>query len=130
MTEFVVYDGPQAALTYRIINCAIEVHRHLGPGLLESTYETAMAVEFEEQSITFQRQVGLPLHYKGRVISEHRLDLVVENSVVVEVKSVKRVEDIHIAQVLTYLRVTGHRVGLLLNFNNVVMKNGIRRVIL
>jgi GxxExxY protein len=130
MTEFVVYDGPHAALTYRIINCAIEVHRHLGPGLLESTYETAMAVEFEEQSITFQRQVGLPLHYKGRVISEHRLDLVVENSVVVEVKSVKRVEDIHIAQVLTYLRVTGHRVGLLLNFNNVVMKNGIRRVIL
>ena len=125
-----LYDGPHVALTHRIINCAIEVHRHLGPGLLESVYESAIVVEFEEQGVMFQRQPGLPLHYKGHLISEHRPDLVVEGAVIVEVKSVKRIEPIHVAQVLTYLRVTRHRVGLLLNFNSVVMKNGIRRVIL
>ena len=124
------YDGPHAALTHRIINCAIEVHRHLGPGLLESIYESAMVVEFDEQGLAYQRQLGLPLHYKGRLISEHRPDLVVESAVIVEIKSIKHVEPVHLAQVLTYLRVTGHRVGLLLNFNNVVMKSGIRRVIL
>jgi GxxExxY protein len=124
------YDGPHAMLTHRIIGCAIEVHRHLGPGLLESVYETAMVFELARQAIPLQRQVGLPLHYKGELISEHRPDLIVDNAVVVEIKSVTRLEPIHTAQVLTYLRVTGHRVGLLLNFNSVVMKNGIRRVVL
>jgi GxxExxY protein len=124
------YDGPQAALTHRIIGCAIEVHRHLGPGLLESIYEMAMAIELEEQALAFDRQMRVPLHYKGRLVSEHRIDLVIENAVVVEVKSIKRFEEIHVAQLLTYLRITGIRVGLLLNFNTVVIKNGIRRVVL
>ena len=123
-------DGPHALLTHRIIGCAIEVHRHLGPGLLESVYETAMVVELESQAIPFQRHARLPLYYKGELISEHRPDLIVDNAVLVEIKSVKLLEPIHTAQVLTYLRVTGRRVGLLLNFNSVVMKNGVRRIVL
>jgi GxxExxY protein len=107
----------------------MEVHRQLGPGLLESVYETAMTTELDEQGLSFRRQIGIPLYYKGRLISEHRPDLIVDDAVVVEIKSITRIENIHVAQVLTYLRVTGHRVGLLLNFNTIVMKNGIRRVI-
>jgi GxxExxY protein len=82
------------------------------------------------RGITFDRQVALPLQYKGELLSAHRVDLVVERAVVVEIKSVLRLEPIHSAQVLTYLRVTGLRVGLLLNFNSVVMKNGVRRLVL
>jgi GxxExxY protein len=108
----------------------VEVHRHLGPGLLESTYENALCIEFEDNGLTFTRQVGLPLFYKGRLISEHRPDLVVENEVVVEVKSVAKFESVHMAQLLTYLRITSVRVGLLLNFNTAVLKHGIRRVVL
>src|SRR5687767_1396407 len=93
-------------LTDRIIACAIEVHRHLGPGLLESVYETALCLELESNGLSFTRQIGLPLFYKGVQISQHRPDLVVENKVVVEVKSIARFENVHIAQVLTYLRVT------------------------
>jgi GxxExxY protein len=122
--------GLHAAVTERIIGAAIDVHRHLGPGLLESIYESALCVEFEELSLAFERQVGMPLYYKGRLISEHRPDLIVERCVVVEVKSVKRLEPIHTAQVLTYLRALDLRVGLLLNFNTVVLTQGIRRVIL
>jgi GxxExxY protein len=124
------YTGVYAALTHRIIGCAIEVHRHLGPGLLESNYQAAMAVELELQGLPFQQQMGLPLYYKGRQISEYRPDLIVDEAVVVEIKSIKNLEDVHMAQVLTYLKVTRLRVGLLLNFNTVVMKDGIRRIVL
>ena len=117
-------------LTDRIIACAIEVHRHLGPGLLESTYENALCAELESNGLAFTRQVALPLFYKGKLISEHRPDLVVEDHVVVEVKSIARFENVHVAQVLTYLRVTSLRVGLLLNFNSAILKHGIRRVVL
>lgn len=123
-------DGLHAALTKKIVGCAIEVHRHLGPGLLESVYESAMAVEFALCGLCFERQRGLPLYYKGHLLTQHRPDLIVERAVIVEIKSVKHVEPIHVAQVLTYLRVTGHRVGLVLNFNSVVMRQGIRRVAL
>lgn len=123
-------DGLHAPLTSQIVGCAIEVHRTLGPGLLESVYEAALVIEFELHGLSFHRQCGLPLYYKGHLVSEHRPDLIVEDAVIVEVKSVKHLEPIHIAQVLTYLRVTGHRVGLLLNFNSAVMKQGIRRVAL
>jgi len=116
--------------TDRIIACAIEVHRHLGPGLLESVYETALCIELESNGLSFTRQVGLLLFYKGILISEHRPDLVVENKVVVEVKSIARFENVHVAQLLTYLRVTSIRVGLLLNFNTSVLKHGLRRVVL
>ena len=122
-------DG-ETHVTERIIACATEVHRQIGPGLLESTYETAMCIEFELNGVRFTRQVRLPLFYKGILISEHRPDLIVEDKVVVEVKSIARFENVHTAQLLTYLRATSIPVGLLLNFNTAVLKHGIRRVVL
>jgi GxxExxY protein len=116
--------------TDKILRCALEVHRVLGPGLLESVYESALCIELKANNITFARQVGIPLFYKGELLSEHRPDLIVESKVVVEVKSVERLAPIHWAQVLTYLRVTSLKVGLLLNFNSPTLKNGTRRVVL
>ena len=117
-------------LTERIIGCAIEVHRHLGPGLLESVYEEALCVEFGLQSIHYVRQVTVPENYQGREIGEYRIDLLVEDCVVVEIKSVERHDPVFEAQVLTYLRVTGKKVGLLINFNSKLLKDGIKRLIL
>ena len=122
------YDSFAADLTDRIIGCAIEVHRHLGPGLLESVYESAMCIELKSADLPFARQVGVPVHYKGELIAEHRPDLVVSDLVVVEIKSVERLNPVFLGQMLTYLRITGLRVGLILNFNSMVMKDGIRRV--
>jgi GxxExxY protein len=115
--------------TEQIIGCAIEVHRHLGPGLLESVYESALCVELKARSLSFKRQVGIPLYYKGELISEHRPDLIVDDKVIVEIKSIDRLAPIHVAQMLTYLRVTSLRVGLILNFNSQTMKEGTRRVV-
>jgi GxxExxY protein len=117
-------------LTEKIIGCAIEVHRTLGPGLLESTYESALGVEFEINGIQFQRQVICPVSYKGRIVGDYRLDLLVENSVIVEIKSVERHDPIFEAQLLTYLKITGHKRGLLLNFNTRLLKEGIKRFVL
>jgi GxxExxY protein len=125
-----MHDGLHADLTERIVGCAIEVHRHLGPGLLESIYESALCLELNGAGLSLKRQIGIPLFYKGQLISEHRPDLVVDDLVIVEVKSIQRLEPVHMAQMMTYLRVTGLRVGLILNFNNAVMKHGIRRVTL
>jgi GxxExxY protein len=125
-----LHDGLHADLTNQIVGCAIEVHGCLGPGLLESIYESALCIELKAAGLSFKRQVGVPLFYKGELISEHRPDLVVAELVIVEIKSIQRLEPIHIAQMLTYLRVTELRVGLILNFNNAVMKQGVRRVIL
>jgi len=116
--------------TEGIIYCAIEVHKHLGPGLLESVYESALCVEFKANSLPFKRQVGIPLYYKGELISEHRPDLIVDDKVIVEVKAVEALAPIHMAQLLTYLRVTSLHVGLILNFNSPTMKQGTRRVVL
>ena len=102
----------------------------MGPGLLEQTYEEALCVEFELQGLQFQRQVALPLTYKRKRIGDYRIDLMVENSVVVEIKSVERSNPLYEAQVLTYLKITGKRVGLLMNFNSRLLKNGIKRIIL
>lgn len=113
-----------------VLRCAIEVHRCLGPGLLESAYESALCIELTDAGLSFARQVGVPLFYKGHLVSEYRPDLVVANRVVVEIKSVTRIEPVHVAQILTYLRVTSTQVGLLLNFNTAVLKQGIRRVVL
>lgn len=117
-------------LTERIIGCAIEVHRHLGPGLLEATYESALCIELEDAGMKYLRQLAVPATYKGRVIGEYRLDLLVDNTVILELKSVERFDPVFEAQVLTYLRVTGKRVGLLINFNSRLLKNGIKRFIL
>ena len=122
-------DG-ETELTKRIIGCAMEVHRRLGPGLLENVYESALCIELRTQGLTYARQVGIPLYYRGELISEHRPDLVVENQIIVEVKSVERLAPLHWAQVLTYLRVSGLRVGLLLNFNSPTLRAGMRRVVL
>lgn len=124
-----VDDGAHRGLTERTIGCAIEVHRHLGPGLLESVYETCLAEELDSSGLEVKRQVHLPVKYKGRVLeSALRLDLLVEDAVIVEVKSLEKIEPVHPAQLLSYLRLTGLRVGLLINFNVAVLKDGIRRI--
>jgi len=117
-------------LTEKIIGCAIEVHRTLGPGLLESTCESALGMEFEINGIQFQRQVICPVSYKGRIVGDYRLDLLVENSVIVEIKSVERHDPIFEAQLLTYLKITGHKRGLVLNFNTRLLKERIKRFVL
>jgi GxxExxY protein len=121
-------DG-ETQLTESIIGFAMEIHRQLGPGLLESAYESAMCIELRNGGVSFKRQIGVPLYYKGELISEHRPDLVVDDRIVVEIKSVERFNPVHLAQMITYLRVTDLPVGLLLNFNTAMMKNGIRRVV-
>lgn len=117
-------------LTEKIIGCAIEVHRTLGPGLLEATYESALCIELDFGGLKFERQVSIPVNYKSRVIGDYRLDLVVEKSVILEIKSVDRFDPIFEAQLLTYLKITGLRRGLLLNFNSRLLKDGIKRLIL
>ena len=117
-------------LTEKIIGCAIEVHRQLGPGLLEGTYELALGVEFTDAGLKFERQVVVPIVYKGRAIGEYRLDMVVADAVIVEIKSVERHDPLFEAQLLTYLRVTKLQTGLLINFNTRLLKNGIRRLVL
>lgn len=117
-------------LTERIIGCGIEVHRHLGPGLLEAVYEEALCIEFQESGIEYKRQLPFPILYKNRALGEYRLDLLVENAVIVEIKSVERFDPVFEAQVLTYLRVTGKKIGLLINFNSRLMRDGIKRLIL
>lgn len=117
-------------LTEKIIGCAIEVHRVLGPGLLEVSYESALAIEFQAAKINFQRQLVIPVSYKGQHIGEHRLDFLVEDAVVVELKSVERFDPIFEAQVLTYLRLSGKRRGLLINFNSRLLKDGVKRFVL
>ncbi len=116
--------------TEKIIGCAIEVHRNLGPELLESVYEEAMCAELDIQGVHYQRQLAVPVNYKGRVIGDYRIDLLVEDAVVVELKSVERFDPVFEAQVLTYLKVTGKKVGLFINFNSKLLKEGIKRFIL
>ena len=116
------------ALTHSIIGCGIEVHRHLGPGLPEGTYEEALCIELSETGLTYTRQVAVPVTYKGRIIGEHRPDLVVCGKVVVEIKSVERLHPVHVAQTLTYMRVLRVQVGLLMNFNSDVLRTNVRRL--
>ena len=115
-------------LTHSIIGCAIEVHRQLGPGLLETTYEAALCVELDAAGLAYTRQIGVPVLYKGRLIGEHRPDLVVENKVVVEIKSVDRLNAVHQAQTLAYMRILRLPVGLLMNFNSDVLRTNVRRL--
>jgi GxxExxY protein len=118
-------------LTKEIIGAAIEVHKALGPGLLESAYAECLCQELELRNIPFQRERPRPLDYKGiRVDCGYRLDLLVADKVVVEVKAVEAILPIHLAQTLTYLKLGGWQVGLLINFNVPVLKDGIRRVVL
>ncbi|HEY4953803.1 MAG TPA: GxxExxY protein [Gemmatimonadaceae bacterium] len=116
-------------LTDKIIGAAIEVHRAMGPGLLESTYEECLARELQQRQLSVSRQVAVPLMYKEKPLgSVYRLDLLVEQRVIVEIKAVDRLAPVHQAQMLSYLRHTGLRVGLILNFNTAVLPDGIKRI--
>lgn len=118
-------------LTERIIGFAIEVHRQLGPGLLESAYEECLCFELKHAGLHFRRQVSLPVVYKSvQLDCGYRLDIVVDDRVILELKTVERVMPVHEAQMLTYLKLSGISTGLLLNFNSAVLKDGIRRLIL
>jgi GxxExxY protein len=115
-------------LTELIIGAAIEVHRELGPGLLESAYEECLCYELSQRGLTFRRQVGLPVRYKSiRLSCGFVADLIVEEAVLVELKSVDELHPVHDAQLITYLKITGLQVGLLINFNVPVLKEGIHR---
>jgi GxxExxY protein len=117
-------------LTGRIIGAAIEVHKLLGPGLLESAYEECLAHELSFSSISFERQVPLPVNYKSLQLDcGYRLDFLVEKTVVLEPKAVETLQPIHEAQLLTYLRLGGWPIGLLINFNVPVLKKGIKRMV-
>ena len=117
-------------LTERIIGFAIEVHKQLGPGLLESIYEECLCSELADAGLPFQRQIKLPIMYRGRLLEDgFRADVVVADEVIIEIKSVEHILPVHEAQLLTYLRLTGHRIGLLMNFNVIRLKDGLRRYV-
>lgn len=118
------------ALTEKIIGCCIEVHRHLGPGLLESAYEETLCRELSLQKIPYQRQRDMPIDYKGSHLDAgYRIDLLVADEVIVEIKSVEKMNPVFSKQLLTYLRLSGKRWGLLINFNVGVLKDGIERIV-
>jgi GxxExxY protein len=117
-------------LAHRAIGAAIEVHRHLGPGFLESVYEDALAIEFQIREIPHERQKVIAVEYKSLPVGEGRLDFLVGGVLVVELKSVEGLIAIHKAQVMSYLKATGLPLGLLINFNVPVLKNGLQRIIL
>ena len=117
-------------ITENVIAAAIDVHRELGPGLLESTYEACLVFELAERGLRVERQKALPVAYKGvRVDCGYRIDLLVEGQVIVELKAVAALDPIHEAQVLSYLKLSGCHVGLLINFNVKLLKEGLRRLV-
>ncbi len=118
-------------ITEAVIGAAMAVHRELGPGLLESAYEACLAFELVERGLSVERQKALPVKYRGvNVDCGYRIDLLVEGKVIIELKAVERLEPIHEAQLLSYLKLSGCKVGLLINFNVKVLKSGIRRLVL
>jgi len=117
-------------LIHRIIGCCITVHRALGPGLLESIYSRAVCIELDAQSIQYEREKLIPVRYRDQVLCSHRVDIVVEKQLVLEIKAVERLHPVHHAQVLGYLRISQLPVGLLMNFNVAVLKEGLERIVL
>jgi GxxExxY protein len=114
----------------KVIGLAIEVHRHLGPGLLESAYEDCLAFELKQHSIAFRRQVALPVIYKGMKLDcSYRMDFVVEEYLVIEIKAVDHLLAIHEAQLLTYLKLSNRKIGLLINFNVPLLRDGVKRMV-
>ena len=120
---------PDSELTREVISSAIKVHSILGPGLLENVYEEALCHEFKIRNIPFERQKEIKLSYKGHSMGLHRLDLVVNDKVILELKAVNELNKIYEAQIISYLKATGLQVGLLINFNAVKLKEGIKRFI-
>jgi GxxExxY protein len=117
-------------LSKQVLGAAIEVHRHLGPGLLESTYEACLLFELSKGGLVVETQKPLPVLYKGkRVEAGYRVDMLVEKSLIIEIKAVEKLLPIHTAQLLTYLKLSGLRVGLLINFNVAILKDGVVRLV-
>jgi GxxExxY protein len=124
-------NAPGGELTYRIIGLAMRVHRHLGPGLLEAVYEKCLCYELAHAEMPFRRQVPLPVHYCDALLDcGYIADVIVDGRVILELKSVERVLPLHEAQLMTYLRLSGCRIGLLINFNIVSLTDGITRRVL
>lgn len=121
---------PLSDLSGRVIGHAIEVHKQLGPGLSEAAYERALSLEFSAAGVEFVRQLAIPITYRGEVVGVYRPDFVVEDLVVLEIKSVDRLTPVHKAQMLTYLRVTRRELGLVINFNVTALYLGVERVVL
>ncbi|MCX7382092.1 MAG: GxxExxY protein [Alphaproteobacteria bacterium] len=118
------------ALSQRVIGLAMEVHRHLGPGLLESAYEQCLCYELQRADIAYHRQVSVPVSYKGvQLDCGYRMDVLVERELVLEIKATEKLIPLHEAQLLSYLRLANMRVGLLMNFNSILLKDGIRRMV-
>ena len=114
----------------QIIDSSLKIHRALGPGLLESVYEEALAYEFTKKNIAYFRQTDIPVHYDGQKLGiGFRADLIIENKVIIELKSVENVQPVHKKQLLTYLKLTGLKLGLLINFNEALLKDGITRIV-
>ncbi|HSC26059.1 MAG TPA: GxxExxY protein [Vicinamibacterales bacterium] len=120
---------PLESLTERVIGCAIAVHRALGPGLLESIYRTCLEIELRAADLPFETERHMTLTYRGQLLANHlRLDLLVDGTLVVEVKAVESIHPLHLAQVITYLKLSGCPVGLILNFNATSLRAGLRRL--
>jgi len=117
-------------LAHRVIGAAIEVHRHLGPGFLESVYENAVAIEFRLAGVFFEEQQPVSVHYKGEAVGIAKVDFVVERTLLVELKAVDKILPIHKAQVISYLKATGLPLALLINFNERALRDGIHRIVL
>ncbi len=118
-------------VTSEIIGAAIEVHKLLRPGLLEKTYQNCLMIEFENRGIKYKKELMLPIIYKGvEVEGAYRIDLLVENEIIIELKAVEKIEAIHKAQLLTYLKLTNKKIGLIINFNCKLLKDGITRMVL
>ena len=118
-------------LSNKVIGCALEVHRNLGPGLLESTYEQCLAYEMKAAGMAFKLQLALPVEYKNiKLDCGYRIDVLVDNSIIIELKSVDKILPIHQAQLLTYMKLAGISIGLLINFNVKYLKDGIKRMVL
>jgi len=120
---------PEDPLTRKIIGLAIEVHKHLGPGLLESAYRDCLCYELQTNNLHFEKEKILPLHYKGiDIVNGYRLDIIVENQIILELKTVEKILPIHKAQLITYLKLSGIETGLLINFHVTLLKDGIERL--
>ncbi len=125
-----LFDHPAGAITSEIIGAAMEVHSHLGPGLLESAYESCLAYELRSRGFTVDTQLPLPVIYKEVQLDlGYRIDMLVNGAIVVELKAATKLQKVHGAQLLSYLRLSGHRVGLLMNFHELVLKDGIKRIL-
>jgi GxxExxY protein len=117
-------------LSYAVIGAAMEVHRILGPGFLEDVYEQALCLELAARNVSFERQKEVGIDYKGTLVGRGRLDILVNNLIIVELKAIERLEPIHTAQMISYLKATHKQLGLLINFNERILKEGIKRIVL